>query len=91
MLYSDPVVRSAIPKEKKFTKDWTDPITGITYKDLIWYKFGPWTAQYHVQGDYTYSDLLGDKTAEDYSIDLSEGLENAGFPERSGWLVTVSK
>lgn len=91
MLYSDPVVRSAIPKKNQFTKDWTDPITGITYKDLIWYKFGPWTAQYHVQGDYTYNDLLG-ISGSDTFVDLSKGFnEDNNLSEREGWLVTVSE
>lgn len=91
MLYSDPNVRSAIPKDNQFRKDWTDPITGTTYTDLIWYRFGPWTAQYHVQGDYTYNDLLGISGSETF-VDLSKGFnKDNNLSERAGWLVTVSE
>lgn len=99
VLYSDPTVRRNIPQEQQERKPWTD-LKGNSYQrqstdpeeynaGLIWHNFGPLGAQYHVQGEYTYSDLKGDSTAQDFTLDLSNGFTGS-FSDRMGWLVTVT-
>jgi len=90
VLYSDPDVRDAIPSDKQVTiPSWTDPVTGTTYQNLTWYNYGPLGAQYHIQGEYDISDLKGDDTDPNFTIDLSEGFKGE-LADRMGWLVTVT-
>lgn len=99
VLYSDPTVRANIPQEQQERKPWTD-LNGNSYQrqstdpeeydaGLIWHNFGPLNAHYHVQGEYTYSDLKGDNTAQDFTLDLSNGF-TGNLSDRMGWLVTVT-
>lgn len=90
VLYSDPDARDAIPNDKQVVvPSWTDPVTGTTYQNLTWYNYGPLGAQYHIQGEYDISDLKGDDTDPNFTIDLSEGFKGE-LADRMGWLVTVT-
>jgi len=62
-------------------KNWTDPVSGTEYSNLIWYNFGPLGAQYHTQGMYTYNDL---KPGGDLENGFTGDLE-----DRMGWLITI--
>lgn len=81
ILYTDPNIRNSIPFDKQVIKNWTDPISGHEYQNLIWYNFGPLGAQYHTQGMYTYDDLKP-------GGDLENGF-TGDLKDRMGWLVTV--
>lgn len=91
-LYSDPVYRDNFSKDTEniknkdwFLRPWTDPITGISYTDLVWINLTSPKGSYHVQGEYTYDDLKGIGT-----IDLSKGFGKIpDLRDRLGWLVTV--
>lgn len=90
VLYSDPGVREQIPQDKQIiVPSWTDPSTGTSYNNLVWYNFGPLGAQYHIQGEYNIADLKGDTTDPDFTIDLSEGFKG-DLEGRMGWLVTLT-
>lgn len=90
VLYSDPAVRESIPSDKKVTiQSWTDPVTGTSYENLEWYNFGQLGAQYHIQGEYDISDLKGDSTDPNFTIDLSQGF-TGDLEDRMGWLVTLT-
>lgn len=90
VLYSDPGVREQIPQDKQIVvPSWTDPSTGTSYNNLVWYNFGPLGAQYHIQGEYNIADLKGDTTDPDFTIDLSEGFKG-DLEDRMGWLVTLT-
>ena len=84
ILYADPRFRENIPQERRrVIPSWTDPITNITYENLVWYKFGPLGAQYHVQGVYTLADLKENG-------DLYNGFDSIeNLQDRAGWIVTV--
>lgn len=81
ILYTDPGVRNTIPINKQVMKNWTDPVSGTEYSNLIWYNFGPLGAQYHTQGMYTYNDL---KPGGDLENGFTGDLE-----DRMGWLITI--
>ena len=93
-LYSDPVYRQEFSENENnyehidwFLKDWTDPVTGTFYKNLVWINLTSSKGSYHVQGEYTYDDLEGNENA---NIDLSRGFDAVqGLEDRVGWLVTV--
>ena len=94
-LYSDPQFRSTIntnnSDEGKLI-EWTDPTTNINYtgsNTLAWKNIGPIGGQYHISGEYTYSDLLGLSEQADFTIDLSKGFIGE-LEDRAGWLVTVT-
>lgn len=88
-LYSDPAARANIPPKRRIQRPWIDKINKdqqgnpIQYDSLTWYNFGPLGAQYHVQGVYTYNDLLPGGLLQN-GFDGIEGLK-----DRAGWLVTV--
>ena len=95
-LYSDPEYRTAFENRQDtvlnkdyFKLSWTDPVTGVFYPSLTWINLTFSKGAYHIQGEYTYSDLKGDTSAQDFSIDLSNGFGGAGLDARMGWLVTV--
>ena len=104
VLYSDPLTRQNIQENGEQGKDWlkldwTDPVTGNAYTGdnaLVWKNYGNLGAQYHVQGEYDISDLKGDDTDPNFTLDLSEGFKDftsQGGPnleDRMGWLVTVT-
>lgn len=99
VLYSDPNYRASIENDPSthegidyYKLGWTDPVTGKVYpenKPLVWVNLNSsLVSQYHIQGEYTLSDLKGDTTAADFTIDLSKGFTGE-LVERAGWLVTV--
>lgn len=94
-LYSDPDFRNTInTNDSDIGKliEWTDPVTNINYtgsNTLAWKNIGPIGGQYHVSGEYTYSDLLGLSEQADFTIDLSKGFTDE-LEDRAGWLVTVT-
>ena len=97
VLYSDPEYRQqfedrndTVENKDYFKRNWTDPVTGTSYTNLTWVNLTSPKGSYHVQGEYTYSDLEGNDTALDYTVDLSHGFGD--IPDlrgRVGWLVTV--
>lgn len=96
-LYSDPVYRDSFSRDPNniqnkdwFLRSWTDPVTGKSYTNLVWINLTSPKGSYHVQGEFTYSDLKGDTTAQDFTIDLSNGFgQITNLQDRVGWLVTV--
>lgn len=79
ILHSSPTVRNSIPNEKKVSL----PYNGENYD---WQNLGPLGGQYHIQGEYSYSNLLG---IEGYTPDLSNGF-TGNLQDRAGWIVTVT-
>ena len=77
VLHSSPTVRNNISNKVSL------PYNGKNYD---WQNLGPLGGQYHIQGEYSYSNLLG---IEGYTPDLSNGF-TGNLQDRAGWIVTVT-
>lgn len=83
VLHSSPTVRNNIPNEKKVSLPYNDSI-----EKYDWQNLGPLGGEYHIQGEYSYNDLLGIPGEPGY-IDLSNGF-TGNLQDRAGWIVTVT-
>lgn len=98
--YADPSLVSGATIQK----DLIDPAIGTTFSNYTWHNLGTIPAQYHVQGEYTYAELLGDQSYPDADMIINRSFVNlvngfdfaeiegepAGLENRAGWLVTVT-
>lgn len=86
VLYSDPVFRESFKTGKEenidyYIKDWTDPVTGVFYEDLLWVNLHNTDGTYHILGTTTYDKLAINSTDTTYK----NGLTGS----HAGWVVTV--
>ena len=100
LLYSDPTVRENIPSDKVIIRDWVNPVSGIAYSNLRWYNLGPLGAQYHVQGEFTLSDILPDGWLEHGFRDFTNirdpyyspiFVQYGDLSDRAGWVITIAE
>lgn len=85
-LYSDPKFRNDIKDSGRenidyYFKEWTDPIKGTYYENLLWVNLGSTDGTYHILGTTTYDKLDINSNDSTYK----NGLEGS----HAGWVVTV--